>query len=38
MDETDSIVFRRSDYLIILPTNTMNQIIAYIYINKLVHI
>ena len=32
MDETDSIVFRRSDYLIILPTNTMNQIIAYIYI------
>ena len=32
MDKTDSIACRRSVYLFILPTNTINQICAYMYI------
>ena len=31
MDETDGIVVRRSVYLFILPTNTINQITKYTY-------
>ena len=31
MDETDNIVVRRSVYLFILPTYTVNQITTYIY-------
>ena len=31
MDETDSIVVRRSVYLFILPTNAINQITIYMY-------
>ena len=31
MDETDSIVFRRSVYLFILPTNAISQITTYMY-------